>query len=178
LDIFTSEEELILPFSFKTEKALKEEGLKTERTRGLHSFIELAVQGKEESAVLHIALDSPFRLNPPIEVKEFQGLKIDSLPDIAANKLLALFGRANLRDFIDVFFLVKEKFNKSELIKKARKKDPGFDLYWLGNAFERINEYTDDSPEMFLLMRSCSFFDLKRFFDEWKKEIFKQITEE
>lgn len=178
LDIFTSEEELILPFSFKIEKALKEEGFEMERTRGLHSFIELYVRSLGESTVLHIALDSPFRLEPLKDAEEFPGLKIDSLPDIAANKLLALFGRANLRDFIDVFFLVKEKFRKSELIEKAMKKDPGFDLYWLGTALERINEYAGDSSEMHLLIKSCSFHDLKEFFNEWRREIFKVITKE
>jgi len=54
---------------------------------------------------------------------------VDSLVDIASNKLLALFGRATLRDFIDIYFLIKKGFfTGEELIEKAKKKDPGFDL--------------------------------------------------
>ena len=30
--------------------------------------------------------------------------------DIASNKLLALFGRATLRDFVDVYFLTQKKY--------------------------------------------------------------------
>ena len=100
----------------------------------------------------------------------------DSLRDIAANKLLTVFGRANLRDFVDVYFLVKEKFTKKELIEDATKKDPGFDLYWLGTAMERINEFSDDSAEMLLLVKQCPIDELQGFFNEWRREIFKKVT--
>lgn len=103
-------------------------------------------------------------------------MKIDSLPDIAANKLLALIGRANLRDFIDVYFLIKEKLGKNELVDNANKKDPGFDIYWLGTSLERINEFSADSPEMLLLIKPCAVDELQGFFNAWRGEIFKEIT--
>lgn len=176
LDFFTSEEELIMPFSLKIEETLKKKGLEIERTRGLRSFVELVVSSPSESTIVHLALDSPYRLEPFINSENFQGLKIDNLTDIAANKLLALFERATLRDFVDVYFLIKEKFKKADLIEKARTKDPGFDIYWLGTAFERINEFSMDSPEMLLLVKPCSMKELQEFFNEWRREIFKEIT--
>ncbi len=96
--------------------------------------------------------------------------------DIASNKLLALFGRAVLRDFIDVYFLIKERFTKNELLEKAKLKDPGFDLYWLGVAMERIEDFPDNSPDMHLLTRQCTMHELKEFFSIWRKEIIKEIT--
>jgi predicted nucleotidyltransferase component of viral defense system len=176
LDFFTSVEELILPFSQKLELPLKQENLKVERLRGFHSFVELFVTSKEDSTIIHFAVDSPFRFEQPCESKEIRGLKVDSLIDIATNKLLALFGRAALRDFIDVYFLVKERFNKSELVEKAAMKDPGFDLYWLGIAVERIDDLPDDSPDMHLLVRPCVMRELKEFYREWRKEIREEIT--
>ena len=176
LDFFTSTEELILPFSFKIEEVLKGRGYKIERTRGFHSFVELNLSSLNGSTVIHIALDSPYRFEQPKDSEEFHGLKIDSLIDIATNKILTLFGRATLRDFVDVYFLIKENFSKAELIEKARLKDPGFDLYWLGVAFERINNFSVDSPEMLLLVKPCSIEDLKNFFNEWREEIYKELT--
>lgn len=176
LDFFTSEEELIQPFSLKIEKVLKKRGLKVDRKRGFRSFVELAVSAQSESTVIHLALDSPYRLDPVISAGDFPGLKIDSLRDIAAHKLLALFGRATLRDFVDVFFLIKEKFGKRDLIPMAQKKDPGFDLYWLATAFERVHEFSADSPEMFLLVKPCSIEALSAFFNDWRREIFLEIT--
>lgn len=175
LDFFTSTEELILPFSFKIEEDLKRKDFKIERARGFRSFIELIVSSLKESTVIHIALDSPFRFEQPKDSEGFPGLKIDSLIDIATNKLLTLFGRATLRDFVDVYFLIKEKFTKAELIGKARIKDPGFDIYWLGVAFERVNEFSADSPEMLLLMKPCDIKELRGFFNEWRKEIYREI---
>lgn len=176
LDFFTSEEELIQPFSLKIEDSLKKAGFKVERKRGFRSFVELAVSAHSESTIIHLALDSPYRLDPVILAGEFPGLKIDSLKDIAANKVLALFGRATLRDFVDVFFLIKEKFGKNDLIPMAQKKDPGFDLYWLATAFERVQEFSADSPEMLLLVKPCSIKVLSAFFDDWRREMFLEIT--
>lgn len=171
------QEELILPFSLKAEEFLKGKGLKIERARGFHSFVELLVNSPEGSTIIHIALDSPFRFEQSRDTAEFPGLKIDSLIDIATNKLLTLFGRATLRDFVDIYFLIKEKFAKAELIEKAKIKDPGFDIYWLGVALERINEFSSESPEMLLLIKPCSIGELQRFFNEWKKEMYSEITE-
>lgn len=177
IDFFTATEELIIPLSLKIEEALRGKGLKIDRSRGFHSFVELFVNSPGESTVIHIALDSAFRFEEPIESKEFPGLKVDSLIDIASNKLLALFGRATLRDFVDVYFLIKERFTKTELIEKARIKDPGFDLYWLGVVFERINEFSPDFQEMLLLIKPCTVEDLKDFFGGWRGEICKELTE-
>lgn len=176
LDFFTSEEELIQPFSLKIEEALKKAELDVERKRGFRSFLELAVSSPSESTIIHLALDSPYRLDSIIMAEEFPGLRIDSLRDIAANKLLALFGRATLRDFVDVLFLIREKFGKNDLFLMAKKKDPGFDLYWLATAFERVREFSADSPEMLLLVKPCSIEVLSAFFDEWRREIFLEIT--
>lgn len=177
LDFFTNVEELILPFTQRLEICLKRENLETEKLRGFHSFVELSVSSTESSTILHFALDSPFRFEEPLSAIEFPELKIDTLIDIATNKLLALFGRAELRDFIDIYFLTKERFSKDELVKKVRQKDPGFDLYWLGVAMERINNFPDDSPDMYLLIHPCTMNELKKFFCIWRKDIKKELME-
>lgn len=177
LDLFTNTEELILPLSQKLEASLIKEGFKVERLRGFHSFVELSVSSANDSTVVHFALDSPFRFEQPSVFKEIPGVKVDSLIDIATNKLLALFGRAELRDFVDIYFLVKDRYTKNELIEKSAQKDPGFDLYWLGVAMERINDFSDDSPDMYLLTSTCTMKDLKEFFSNWRRDILKEITE-
>lgn len=177
LDFFTNVEELISPFSQKLEASLKKEGFNVERLRGFHSFVELSVSSEVELTIIHFAIDSPFRFEKPSDLKDFPGLKIDSLIDIATNKLLSIFGRAALRDFIDIYFLVKEKFDRNELIEKAAKKDPGFDLYWLGVAMEKINDFSDESPDMHLLTRPCTMNELTSFFSTWRKNIIKELKE-
>jgi predicted nucleotidyltransferase component of viral defense system len=176
LDFFTSIEELIIPLSQKLETTLREEGFEVERLRGFHSFVELSVTSGNDSTVVHFALDSPFRFEQPTPSEEIPHLKVDSLIDMATNKVLALFGRAELRDFIDIYFIVKKHFSKTELIEKAAQKDPGFDLYWFGVAMEKIDDFSDDSPDLHLLTHSCSMNQLKEFFTGWRRDILKEIT--
>lgn len=186
LDFFTTNEELITPFSYRLEKTLiKDKGMAVQRQRGMHSFVELLVnpvggqflnRKVEETTIIHLAQEATFRFEKTREFPEYPKLKVDSLLDIALNKLLALFGRAILRDFIDVYFLVKRaKFNPEELMDKAKIKDPGFDLYWLGVALERINTFKDDSPEMLLLLEPVDFKDLLSFFKQWREKIRGQL---
>lgn len=178
LDFFTASEELIVPFSYNLEKMLKSTNMAVERRRGFRSFIELLGNRGQDTTIIHLALDSPFRFEPPEEFPRFPGLKVDSLIDLASNKILALFGRATLRDFIDVYALVlKEKFKPGELEKIAGKKDPGFDLYWLGVAFERIKTFNADSPGLSLLIEPVKFRELLDFFNDWREDIAKSLKE-
>lgn len=176
LDFFTATEEVISLFSRKLELSLTKEGLQVGRLRGLQSFVEITVNSDKEQTLIHFALDSPFRFEEPFLSEEIPGLKIDSLIDMATNKLLALFGRAALRDFIDVYFLCQERFKKDELLRKCSQKDAGFDLYWLGVAMEKIDEFTEDDTDMLLLNRTCPLEELKIFFRSWRQEISRALS--
>jgi hypothetical protein len=57
----------------------------------------------------------------------------------------------------------------------AIRKDPGFDLYWLGVAFERIHTFNADSPDMLLLLEPVKLKELEKFFNEWHREIAKEL---
>lgn len=172
LDFFTDTEELIISFSQRLEKILTSKQITVERQRLLHSFIELVANKQDESTIVHIALDTAFRFEQPREFPRYPRLKVDSLIDIASNKLLALFGRASLRDFIDIYTLIsRHLFSPEELTEKAKTKDPGFDLYWLGVAFEQIKTFKDDASEMLLLIEPINFDDLLSFFNEWRRKI-------
>jgi len=176
LDFFTPVENLILPFSQRLEVSLIKENLRVQRLRGFHSFVELSVNSEDDSTAVHFGLDSLFRFEQPSDIEEIPGVRIDSLIDLATNKLLALFGRAELRDFIDVYFIVKERYSRENLMDKSAQKDPGFDPYWFGVAMERIDRFSDDSPDMLLLTRPCSMKGIKDFFRLWRKDILKEIT--
>lgn len=176
LDFFTSEEHLIDPFSRRFEALVQSQSLKTDRRRSLKSFVEIFVIRGEETCVIQFAQDSPFRFEPPQEFPAYPGLKVDSLREIASNKVLALFGRAALRDFIDLYVLIHEaKFDPKRLMKEAQQKDQGFDLYWFGVALERINSYTAESQEMLMLLKPISFSSLQSFFNDWRRKVSESL---
>ncbi len=141
LDLFTAESGLILPFSRLAEDHLRKEGLIVGVTRRFSSFVEFEVSEKEESTRVQFALDTPFRLDDPVGSE--LGLRINDYRDLVVDKLQAFFGRTEARDAIDLFFILNTE-NLWELSALARKKDPGFDLYWLAVAMEKTQEFPDE----------------------------------
>lgn len=73
------------------------------------------------------------------------GLKIDSLLDIAVNKVFTIFENPRSRDFIDLYFIIKQKkWSLTDLMKKAQIK---FDIYvdplQIGRQLIRVTEVKD-----------------------------------
>lgn len=175
LDFFTSEEELIRPFSLAFDKQLNESGYSVQRKRAFSSFVELVISSKQESTIVQFALDSPYRLQPVKESEEISGLLIDSLQDLAANKMLALFGRAALRDFVDIFCLASGHFSKIDLLEFAEKKDPGFNLYWFGVALGQIESFQESDPDFQLLLQPITFEQIHQFMMGWQDDISQDL---
>jgi hypothetical protein len=82
--------------------------------------------------------------------------------ELAAHKLLALFGRAALRDFIDVA-TVSVVFDRSELIDLARRIDAGFDENVLAEMVEMLGRYSDDEIREY----GADPAELRAFFTNW-----------
>ncbi|MDA8197899.1 MAG: hypothetical protein M0Z54_00525 [Thermaerobacter sp.] len=81
----------------------------------------------ERPLKVELAQDSPYRLVPSSHVSlTVDGMPIRSLIDRAADKTWALFGRADTRDFVEVY-LLRQRYELSQLMDWAREKDPGFD---------------------------------------------------
>lgn len=72
------------------------------------------------------------------------GIRVDSLEDIAANKIMALMDRIDAKDFFDLYFLVTQKgFTFSQLLDLVKKKF-GFtiDPVALGSEFAKVRTLT------------------------------------
>lgn len=73
------------------------------------------------------------------------GIAVDSLIDIAVNKLLTIYQRTQARDYIDVYWICqKKKYPISDLVKKAKVKfDWHIDPLQLGTQFVKATEAKD-----------------------------------
>ena len=60
-------------------------------------------------------------------------------------------------------------------IESAKSNDPGFDIYWLGVAFERINTFAAGDSEMLLLIDPVSIKELQDFFNDWRRNISESL---
>ena len=113
----------------------------------------------------------PFqRLNPSNKINNFN---IDSLEDIGANKIMALVDRIDAKDFVDIYFLLKEnKFSLKELLKLTNKKFHfNFDPMTLGSEFAKIKAVT----EMPRMVKPLALEELKSFFADLAKKLEPKI---
>ena len=73
------------------------------------------------------------------------GVRVDSLIDIAVNKLFTIYQRSVARDYIDLYMICREKgWTISDLIVKARIKfDWHIDPLQLGSQFYKVQQAID-----------------------------------
>jgi hypothetical protein len=89
--------------------------------------------------LVDLAVDSPPHSRPTVIVL---GLTVAPL-ELAGRKLLALFGRAEARDFADVHDLA-DRFGTQALIEEAQVLDGGFDLGVLAQMIDTLGRFDDD----------------------------------
>lgn len=143
LDMFTGQADLVVPTSYRLEQGCAAQGLQTTVTRRFASYAEFVIARDQASVKVDLALDSPFRFEPP--VPSAQGVLVNDFLDLKVDKLLAYYGRAEPRDAVDLFWLMQGE-PIQPLLELAKKKDPGFDLYWFAIALNRAASFPDE-PE-------------------------------
>jgi hypothetical protein len=119
---------------------LGENGFEVEPVRELPSFIEAIVSRAGARVVLQWAQDSAFRYFPLVE-HSVLGLALHPL-DLATNKVLALVGRHEPRDWIDVIQCDSAVQPLGYLAWAAAGKDPGFGPLAIIEEAARSARYT------------------------------------
>ena len=128
LDFFSTDPTAVEGLLLAVEAALDNAGLDVERERVAEGFARLAVSDGIDSTLIDLGYD--FRLHAPEDSPLGPVLAAD---DVAASKLLALFARAEPRDFVDVFALASH-YGFESLCSLASDRDPGFNLSALADA--------------------------------------------
>ena len=80
----------------------------------------------------------PFQLK---SANHIHGLSMPSLPSLAAMKAYVLGGRAKWKDYVDLYFIMKDHYSIKEIIKKA---DELFGSSFNGRFFRQQLSYFDD----------------------------------
>jgi predicted nucleotidyltransferase component of viral defense system len=144
VDFFTSQEGLVVPFSHAVEQGARREGLEVAVVRRLATLVEMVFRqpATGESIRLDLAYDSPHHFEPAVLTEH--GVYVRSYQDLTADKVLAFYGRAEPRDAVDLFFILRrEPFDR--LAERAAKKDPGFDLYRFALALRKVESFPNES---------------------------------
>lgn len=116
------------------------------------NMVHLRYKGKGESLKLEFTYFPFPQIKKPI-IRE--KIKVDSLLDIAVNKLFTIYQKPRARDFIDLYMIIKKHDYKiSDLIKKAKLKfDWHVDSLKLGSQFLKVNQFKD-FPKLKIKLKS------------------------
>jgi len=108
--------------------------------------------------------------------KKFKQLEIDSLYDIAANKLHTIFMKPRSRDYVDLYFILKGKnYLLDKLILDAKAKfDWHIDKINLASQFARVVDFRDDFPKVLV---PYSQKEMEEFFLKLAKSLKGEIFE-
>jgi predicted nucleotidyltransferase component of viral defense system len=94
-------------------------------------------------------------------------ITVDSITDIAVNKLLTITQRTDVKDFVDLYFLL-QKFTLWDLVEGVKMKfRTKLELFLLSADFLKVEEF-DYLPRM---KKSLSLDELRSFFREKAKEV-------
>ena len=166
-----------------------EEGLEME---GIEQFIgdtaksknlEIRFTQRERTKIFELLRDKKVEIKVDFAHYPYKRLKtgtkigpvaVDSLRDIATNKLHTITARTEVKDFVDLYFLLKE-FTLWDLIYGVEEKfNIELDLLWLGTDFLKVSQF-DYLPKMLVPLKLS---DLQEFYKDLAKKLGKKVIRE
>src|SRR4051794_37897148 len=115
------------------ERALRDAGLSTRRVQDGPGFARLIVESAEDRTELDLGADA--RLLP---LEGQHPAPTLAGKELAVDKVLAIFGRAEARDFVDLV-AVEPRYGLERLCALAAAKDRGFDLALFADMLTRVD---------------------------------------
>lgn len=126
------------------------------------TFCRMVVSRAGEETLVDLAIDSPPQVRPTITVL---GPTLAPL-ELAGRKLLALFDRAEARDFADTYMLA-QRFGTEAMIEQAQALEAGFELGVLAQMIRTIERFDDHE----IPLPTGELSGLRTFFAGWASEL-------
>lgn len=172
LDLFCESQEInpipIIRFFESQAELLKIKKIETKRVFGLYSFF---LHFKDKTV---LKVDFNYYPFPRIEKGlRYNNLEIESIYDIGVDKVQTVVLKPRARDFIDIYFIAKEKkYDFYDLLMKAKAKfDWDITLVELGSRLLEAKDLTD-YPRM---IKEINHQEWKQFFIQQAKKLKKEI---
>ncbi len=144
------------------ETAMDSLGWSHTRVIDQQDFIRLSIGDGHDSLIIDLGRDSPATeatgstdLGPTLSSR-----------DLAARKTLALFGRAEARDFTDVYALA-QRYGRDRLLEWAAQDDLGFDRHIFARMLITIDRLADDD----LPVDSRQASQVRAYIHDWAAEL-------
>lgn len=167
MDLFTQEKELFEEAkAYFSDPSQFKQGTLVEKRITPYLCQYLYVSPKEKEPIkIDLVHDTVEHLSPPLQIGS---VWIDSLPDLLANKIGCLISRSEVKDFLDLFYLIPaSQLKMNEIVDLALKKEGGLDPLIMANQIEFI--FRQKQPHTQVLGKT-DWKELQLFFKKIQKE--------
>lgn len=147
--------------AFETDAALlREAGYQVDVEFGQPGFVRAVVSREDESTRIDWAHDSAWRFMPPVR-DELGGYLLHEV-DLAVNKALALAGRDEVRDWVDLLYIQERILPVGALCWAGAGKDPGLTPLSLLELLKRRGRHRPEELARLDLARPVDLVESKQ----------------
>ena len=104
------------------------------------TYNEIFLESKEENwrQKIDIVQEQPKHFG---KLSQIEKIQVDSLINIATNKILAVFGRLEPKDYIDLYVICTQtELQFEELFEMAKEKDTGLSQFYFANTIVNVDQ--------------------------------------
>jgi hypothetical protein len=166
LDYFHDTEVRVFEAFIQDEAILRGDGISITREMMQPGYIRVIVRDGNDASKIEWAHDSAWRFMPTYYLED-RGYTLDPV-DLALNKVLALAGRDEVRDFLDVLHAHSHILALPALVWAACAKDPGFTPNSLLELLKRKGKFR---PEDFNRLKLTIKLDLTAIKQTWMRAL-------
>ena len=174
LDLFSQNQQLDFSIvNLEIERIGRELKLITTKQVTTSTFLQFIFEDSEKNMLkIDLVKDIPVHFG---EFKLEGKMKLDSLENIGSNKITAIFGRTDHKDFIDLYYILNEtNFTFDHLVSLAKRKDLGLTDFYLTNSINQI----EGASQMPVLLKSLDLNKYNEFYKKLSSDLFLKIKPE
>ena len=171
LDLFTQDQEVDFnEVNLEVEKIRRAFGWKKISQVVTDTFLQYVFEGRDGMNLkVDVIKDIPVHFG---EIKLEGKIRVDAVENIGSNKVLAVFGRTEAKDFVDLYWIVTEAgLGFEELFELAKKKDLGLSEFYLASAVKQL-EKVKELPKM---LKPIDEKAMRRFYQELGKKLLLRV---
>ncbi len=159
LDLFTRQEIDGRELQNQVRRIATQIGAAAQTLRSAPDFHRFRLTRGEERELLDLVVDRAPQLDQ--EKRIIDGIRVDTLREMIANKLTTLLSRTELKDVVDLYFLEQDGHDLLAALPDARSKDGGWDPALVSMLLDGLHP-TELPP---WLLRSASREELRAFIE-------------
>ena len=125
----------------------------------------------DEKAQIDLVRDQDVQFG---EKREFGRVIVDAPENIGANKITAIFGRTESKDFVDLYFLLSSGQDWDHLLTLAKEKDLGLNNFYLAGMMRQV-ETLKSLP---IMLKPITLETLKAFYLDLATDLVRDIKPE